>query len=100
VRIGSPELALLVLALPFASFLAIGLIRPLRRRGRPAAVVSILAMAGAFLTAGVLSWQGLPIARALNPAVLWSWLPADGGPMASVGVWVDGICAEPRHSSP
>ncbi|PYN18987.1 MAG: hypothetical protein DMD76_27890 [Candidatus Rokuibacteriota bacterium] len=93
-RIGSPELALLVLALPFASFLAIGLIRPLRRRGRPAAAVSILAMAGAFLTAGAMSWQGIPVARGLNPAVLWSWLPADGGPMASVGVWVDGMAMQ------
>jgi len=94
VRIGSPELALLVLALPFASFLAIGLIRPLRRRGRPAAAVSILAMAGAFLTAGAMSWQAIPVARGLNPAVLWSWLPADGGPMASVGVWVDGMAMQ------
>ena len=93
-RIGSPELALLVLALPFASFLAIGLIRPLRRSGRPAAAISIVAMAGALLGAATMSWQGLPVARALNPSVLWSWLPADGGPMASVGVWVDGMAMQ------
>src|SRR5437899_3055225 len=85
---------LLVIGLPFASFMTIGLIRPLRRRGRPAAAVSILAMAGAFLTAGAMSWQGIPVARGLNPAVLWSWLPADGGPMASVGVWVDGMAMQ------
>jgi NADH-quinone oxidoreductase subunit L len=94
VRIGSPELALLVLALPFASFLAIGLIRPLRRSGRPAAAISIAAMAGALLGAAAMSWQGLPVARALNPSELWSWLPADGGPMASVGVWVDGMAMQ------
>ena len=35
-RLGSPELAVLVLALPFISFLLIGVIRPLRRSGRPA----------------------------------------------------------------
>ena len=93
-RLGSPELALLVLALPFASFLAIGLIRPLRRSGRPAAAISIVAMAGALLGAATMSWQGLPVARALNPSVLWSWLPADGGPMASVGVWVDGMAMQ------
>jgi NADH-quinone oxidoreductase subunit L len=94
VRIGSPELALLVLALPFGAFLALGLIRPLRRSGRPAAVVSIAAMAGALSTAVTMSWQALPVGRALNPSVLWSWLPADGGPMASVGVWVDGMAMQ------
>ena len=93
-RIGSPELALLVLALPFASFLAIGLIRPLRRSGRPAAAISIVAMAGALLAAAAMSWEGILVARALNPSVLWSWLPADGGPMASVGVWVDGMAMQ------
>jgi NADH-quinone oxidoreductase subunit L len=94
VRLGSPELALLVLALPFASFLAIGLIRPLRRSGRPAAAVSIAATAGALCAAAAMSWQSIPVARGLNPSVLWSWLPADGGPMASVGVWVDGMAMQ------
>jgi NADH-quinone oxidoreductase subunit L len=94
VRLGSPELALLVLALPFASFLAIALIRPLRRSGQPAAVVSILAMAGALGAAAAMTWQAIPVARGLNPAMLWSWLPADGGPMASVGVWVDGMAMQ------
>src|SRR3989441_1088541 len=51
-------------------------------------------MAGASLTAGAMSWKGLRVARGLNPAVLWSWLPADGGPMASVGVWVDGMAMQ------
>src|SRR2546422_11613235 len=91
VRIGSPELALLVLVLPFASFVAIALVRPLRRSGRPAAAVSIVAMAGALLTAVAVSWQSIPVARGLNPARLWPWLPADGGAMAGVGVWADGV---------
>jgi len=94
VRLGSPELALLVLALPFVSFLVLALIRPLRRSGRPAALVSILAMAGALGAAAALTWQAIPVARDVNPSVLWSWLPADGGPMASVGVWVDGMAMQ------
>jgi len=94
VRLGSPELALVVLALPFASFLAIGLIRPLRRSGRPAAAISIVAMAGALVGAALMSWQSIAVSRGLNPAVLWTWLPADGGPMASVGVWVDGMAMQ------
>ena len=44
-QVGSPALALLVLALPFASFLLIGLLRPLRRAGRPAALVGPFAVA-------------------------------------------------------
>jgi NADH-quinone oxidoreductase subunit L len=91
VRLGSPELALLVLVLPFASFLAIALLRPLRRSGRPAALVSIAAMGGTLLTAATMWWHSIPVSPGLNPSVLWSWLPADGGPMASVGVWVDDL---------
>ena len=88
-RLGSPELAIVVLALPFITFLTIGLGRPLRRAGRPAAVVSIVAMAAALGVATAMWWQAIPAAAGLNPSVVWSWLPADGGPMASVGVWVD-----------
>jgi len=94
VRLGSPELAVLVLALPFVSFLLIGLIRPLRRSGRPAAAVSIAAMAGALIAAAAMSWQSIGVAAGLDPSVLWSWLPADGGPMASVGVWVDDMAMQ------
>jgi len=43
--------ALAVLALPFAAFVALALIRPLRRSGRPAGFVGILAMAAAFALA-------------------------------------------------
>jgi NADH-quinone oxidoreductase subunit L len=94
VSIGTPEYALLILALPFAAFLAIGLIRPLRRSGRPAAVVSIAAMAAAFVVA-VRTWMtAATVAPGTNPSRIWSWLPADGGPMASVGVWVDGMAMQ------
>ncbi len=93
-RLGSPELALVVLGLPFASFLAIGLLRPLRRAGRPAAAVSIVAMAGALAVAVTMWWEAIPAAPGLNPSAVWSWLPADGGPMASVGVWVDDMAMQ------
>ena len=90
-RLGSPTLALLVLALPVASFLAIGLIRPLRRSGVGAAAASIAAM-GTALAVAVATWlRATAPATPVNPSTTWSWLPADGGPMATVGVMVDGL---------
>jgi NADH-quinone oxidoreductase subunit L len=92
-RVGSPTLALLVLALPAASFLLIALLRPLRRSGRGAAALSIAAM-GTALAAAVAMWQRARLVvdgPTPNPSVTWSWLPADGGPMATVGVMVDGL---------
>jgi NADH-quinone oxidoreductase subunit L len=89
VRLGSAALALTVLGLPFASFLLLALVRPLRRSGRGAAVVSIAAVAGS-LVAAFATWQrsGLrPVMQ--SPSTTWSWIPADGGPMATVGVMVD-----------
>ena len=56
-RAGSPALALTVLALPFAAWTLIALVPPLRRAGRPAALVSIAAMAAALVVAG-LAWLG------------------------------------------
>ncbi len=81
------SLALLVLAVPFASFLVLALVRPLRRTGRLAGVVGIVAMAAAFACA-VRVWSG-----GLYGERLWSWIPADGGPMARVGLLVDGLSA-------
>jgi len=89
VRAGSPALALLVLGLPFASFLVLALVRPLRRAGRPAGVVSITAIALALLAAWVLWTRGAGGGDAI--VATWAWLPGDGGPMASVGVWADGV---------
>jgi NADH-quinone oxidoreductase subunit L len=90
-RLGSPALALLVLALPFASFLAIGLIRPLRRSGTGAAALSIAAMGGALTAAVVMRLRAQMLETPVNPSTTWSWIPADGGPMATVGVMVDGL---------
>ena len=92
-HVGSTALALLVLGLPAASFVLIGVLGPLRRSGRGAAALSIAAIGGAFAAAVVL-WQS---ARAMaegpprNPSATWSWIPADGGPMATVGVMVDDL---------
>jgi NADH-quinone oxidoreductase subunit L len=88
-RVGSATMALLVLALPFASFLLLALLRPLRRSAVAAATVSITAMLGAVGAAFWLSWRALPRAVMQSPSTTWAWIPADGGPMASVGVMVD-----------
>jgi NADH-quinone oxidoreductase subunit L len=93
VHLGSPTLALLVLALPAASFLLIGVIPALRRSGRTAAALSVAAIGGA-LTAAVVMWQAAqPVIDGppRNPSATWSWIPADGGPMATVGVMVDDL---------
>src|SRR5262245_16699182 len=75
--------ALVILGWPFLSFLLLGLIPALRRRGRTAGIVSTTAMALA-LVAALANWRlGQP------GEALWSWLPGDGGPMATVGVVVD-----------
>jgi NADH-quinone oxidoreductase subunit L len=79
--------ALLVLALPFLAFLAIGLVRPLRRRGPLAGWVGILAMAAAFGTALRLWLSGV------HGTVILPWLPGDGGPMATVGLLLDHLSA-------
>src|SRR5215218_9941563 len=87
--------ALAALLLPAAAFLVIGLLPPLRRSGRPAAVFSILCMAAAF-TFAVLAWsktgtalisemRAVPVFQAT-----WNWLPSAAGPFATVGVLVDG----------
>jgi NADH-quinone oxidoreductase subunit L len=89
VLIGSPALALLVLGLPAGSFLAIALLRPLRRHGHAAAAVSVAAIGTALAAAIATRLRAVGVAGAVNPAVTWSWLPGDGGPMATVGVLVD-----------
>ena len=75
--------ALAILGLPFASFLVLALVRPLRRSGRPAGFLSIAVIAAAFVLAlRVFTGGG-------RMEALWSWIPADGAPMATVGVLVD-----------
>jgi NADH-quinone oxidoreductase subunit L len=90
-RVGSPTLALLVLALPLLSFLAIGLVRPLRRSGLGAAALSIAAMGTALASAVALWARSVMPTTAVSPSTTWAWLPGDGGPMATVGVMVDGL---------
>ncbi len=77
------QLPLVVLASPFVAFLILAAAPPIRRRGRLAGAVSIVATAVAFATA-VAVWQS-----GTTLEELWTWLPGDGGPMARVGVMVD-----------
>jgi NADH-quinone oxidoreductase subunit L len=88
-RVGSASVALVVLALPFASFLLLALVRPLRRSALAAASVSVTAMVAAVGSAFWLSWRARPRQLLQSPSTTWSWIPADGGPMATVGVMVD-----------
>ena len=77
----------LVLGLPFLSCLLLALIRPLRRQGRVAGTVGIIAMAIAFATA-LLTWTS-----GARGTIIVPWLPGDGGPMATVGLMVDELSA-------
>jgi NADH-quinone oxidoreductase subunit L len=86
---GSAALALVVVGLPFASFLLLALVRPLRRAAPAAAAVSVAAIAGALVAAVVAFTGAHPRAPLQSPSTTWSWIPADGGPMATVGVMVD-----------
>jgi NADH-quinone oxidoreductase subunit L len=79
--------ALLVLALPFVAFLLIGLVRPLRLRGRLAGWLGIVAIAAAFVLA-LATWFG-----GVRGTVIVPWLPGDGGPMGTVGLLVDELSA-------
>jgi NADH-quinone oxidoreductase subunit L len=82
------DLVLVVLGLPFASFLLLALARPVRRSAAASAVVSIGAIAASLLVAG-LALVGAGRAPLPSPSTTWAWIPADGGPMATVGVMVD-----------
>ena len=80
--------ALVALLLPAASFLILAIVAPLRRLGRPAAYLSVLFAAGALAAA-------LQTLRLTGSATgfsewLWGWIPAEAGPLASVGVLADG----------
>src|SRR5262250_2126670 len=69
--------------MPFVSFVLLAVVGPLRRTGRGAGVVSIAAIAISFAAALSVWHRGLVAAR------MWDWIPADGGPIATVGVLVD-----------
>ncbi|HEY7539928.1 MAG TPA: NADH-quinone oxidoreductase subunit L [Methylomirabilota bacterium] len=76
-------LPLLVLAMPFVSFLLLAIVGPLRRTGRGAGLVSIAAIAISCAAAVFVWTEGFVAER------MWTWIPADGGPIATVGVLVD-----------
>ncbi|PYM08645.1 MAG: NADH-quinone oxidoreductase subunit L [Candidatus Rokuibacteriota bacterium] len=78
-------LALTALALPFLAFVLQALVPPLRRSGRGAAAVSIVCVGGSLAAAARL-WLaplGAPLVRR------WEWIPADGGPLVTVGIYLD-----------
>jgi NADH-quinone oxidoreductase subunit L len=76
-------LPLLVLGMPFVAFLLLAVVGPLRRTGRGAGLVSIAAIAISFVAALTVWTRGYAAERT------WGWIPADGAPIASVGVLVD-----------
>jgi NADH-quinone oxidoreductase subunit L len=78
-------MALLVVLLPFVAFVLLGVVVPLRRRGRAAGAVSIAAIAVAFLAA-LFSWF---VWTGDAHVQTWAWIPADEGPTATVGVLLD-----------
>jgi NADH-quinone oxidoreductase subunit L len=80
-------LILLALLAPVASFLLIAAVPPLRRAGRPAAFVSIAAVLTS-LASALRNWQLSGEAAAPIRAV-WDWLPAEKGPLATMGVLID-----------
>ena len=90
-RVGSATLALVVLGLPFLSFLLLAAVRPLRRSAPAAALVSIAAIAGSLVTAVLTARGATPRPAPVSPSTTWTWIPADGGPMATVGVMVDDL---------
>ncbi|OLC17896.1 MAG: hypothetical protein AUH29_00595 [Candidatus Rokubacteria bacterium 13_1_40CM_69_27] len=79
--------ALHVLALPFAAFVILAVLPWLRRKGRAAGWLSIIAVAVALYRA-LTVWAGGGRGEAT-----WAWIPADGGPIATVGVLVDELSA-------
>ena len=82
--------ALAALLLPAAAFLILALTGPFRRLGRPAAYLSIVFSAVALVAAiGALRLAGAE----RYSAWVWSWIPAEAGPLATVGVMADGDSA-------
>ena len=77
------RLPLLVLLLPFAAFVVLAVVAPLRRAGARAGLLSIAAMSVAFMAALVAWVEGF------RGEATWSWIPSDGGPIATIGVLVD-----------
>ena len=82
--------ALAALLLPAVAFVILALAGPFRRLGRPAAYLSIL-FSAASLVAAIGTFR---LAGGGGYSVwLWSWIPAEAGPLATVGVLADGDSA-------
>src|SRR5215470_3840276 len=80
-------LALTALVLPAVAFVVLAVVAPLRRHGHAAAYLSI-ALSAAALVVAVASWR---VSAAGGYAErMWSWIPAEAGPLAVVGVLADG----------
>src|SRR5437773_440542 len=82
--------ALAALLLPAVAFVILALAGPFRRLGRPAAYLCILFSAAALVAAiGTFRLAG----GGGYSVWLWSWIPAEAGPLATVGVLADGDSA-------
>ena len=82
--------ALAALLLPAVAFVILALAGPFRRLGRPAAYLSTL-FSAASLVAAIGTFR---LAGGGGYSVwLWSWIPAEAGPLATVGVLADGDSA-------
>ena len=81
--LASVWLPLSVLGMPFVAFVLLAVVTPLRRSGPRAGLVSIGAMAIA-LGGALTVW-----AKGFVGETTWVWIPADGGPIATVGLLVD-----------
>jgi NADH-quinone oxidoreductase subunit L len=78
--------ALIALLAPAASFVVLGMLAPLRRTGRPAALLSIVGALAA-LGFAAMAWQDVREAGAATSD--WIWLPSGRGALATVGVLAD-----------
>lgn len=83
-------LALAAPGLPLSTFLLLALVPPLRKAGKLAGALSVLAVAGSLLAA-LAAWRALPPGSAVRQ--IWSWIPADAGPLATVGILADPLAA-------
>jgi NADH-quinone oxidoreductase subunit L len=80
-------LVLVALLLPACAFVLLALAGPFRRLGRPAAYLSVVFSAAALVAAiGALRLAG----GGGYSEWLWTWIPAEAGPLATVGVLADG----------
>jgi NADH-quinone oxidoreductase subunit L len=83
--------ALLALLLPACAFVILAVVAPLRRHGRAAAGLSVLFSAGAL--AAALGALRLTTRSGGFSEWTWAWIPAEAGPLATVGVLADGDSA-------